>query len=80
MKIQFCFFALLFVTSCNPEQIGTWEGTDHSNQKISFIFKNENEVVLTSGNETVQGGYTIDESKDPNWIDFDLVDAEMSLE
>lgn len=82
MKNQICFFALLFLASCqfiNPKQVGTWEGTNYANQKISFIFKDEKEVVLTFGNETAQGTYKINENKTPNWIDIYPVDAKNAI-
>ena len=72
----------MFLASCqfvNPKQVGTWEGTNYANQKISFIFKNDKDFVLTFGNETAQGSYKMNESKDPNWIDIYSIDAKNAI-
>ena len=41
--------------------------------------ENEKEIVLTFGNETAQGTYQIDKSKNPNWLDINPIDAKRMI-
>jgi thioredoxin-related protein len=70
------FFSL--ICSCqffNSSHIGSWEGINYANKKISVIFKNEKDIVLTFGNETAQWSYKIDKSHKPYWFDVFPTDA-----
>ena len=53
-----------------PRHVGTWEGSNYANQKISFVMKSDKRVFIICDNETVSGPYEIDVNKSPNWIDI----------